>query len=230
MNPIPKHIAIIMDGNGRWAEKHGLPRYDGHSKGAERVDEVVAASKDLGVKYLTLYAFSDENWLRPEDEIKSLMKLLSFFVKSKCEKMICNGVRFETIGDISRLPKSVLEDINEVKERTKDCDVMTLVLAISYGSQNELARAFNRLMKSGKKEVTIKDIKENLDTADMPPPDLLIRTSGEYRLSNFLLWQLAYAELYFTDILWPEFNKEELLKAIENYKNRERRFGRVKVS
>lgn len=227
MNPTPKHIAIIMDGNGRWAKQHGLPRIEGHRKGVEIVDEIVETCHDLGVKYLTLYAFSDENWSRPSDEIKSLMQLLSYFVKAKCEKMLRKGVRFTTIGDLSRLPKEVIEDIEEVKEKTSECSDMSLVLAISYGSYFEISRAFNRLLQMGKNHITPEDIESQLDTAGMPHPDLWIRTSGEYRLSNFLLWQLAYAELYFTDVPWPEFKKSELVKAIDDYKRRERRYGRV---
>lgn len=228
MNPVPQHIAIIMDGNGRWAKQRGLSRLDGHRAGSERVEEVVEACKDLGVKYLTLYAFSDENWMRPEQEVSALMELLSFYIKSKCEKMVSRGVRFRTIGDVSKLPPTVLNDINEVMERTKHCSDINMILALSYGSHAEIARACNKLINEGKQKITPEDIESRLDTADMPPPDLLIRTSGECRISNFLLWQIAYAELYFTDVPWPDFTGEELVKAVDDYKKRERRFGRVK--
>jgi undecaprenyl diphosphate synthase len=227
MNPIPNHIAIIMDGNGRWANNNGFPRIEGHRKGARVVEEITEVCQDLGVKCLTLYAFSDENWSRPSEEVKSLMQLLSFFVKAKCEKMISNGIKFNTIGDVSKLPNDVLSAINEVKAATAGCTKMTLVLALSYGSHSEISRAVNKLIQMGKETVTPEDIEEHLDTAGMPPLDLFIRTSGEYRLSNFLLWQLSYAELWFTQVLWPDFNKESLLEAIEDYRGRERRFGRV---
>lgn len=227
MNDIPKHIAIIMDGNGRWAREHGLPREEGHRKGVEVVEEVVETCREIGVKYLTLYAFSSENWRRPDGEVKALMQLLSYFVRAKCEKMLASGVRLRTIGDISRLPGDVLADVNDVKEKTAGCSDMDLILALSYGSHSELARAFKRLIQEGKKEITPKDIEARLDTAGIPHPDLWIRTSGEYRLSNFLLWQLAYTELYFTSLYWPEFNKGELMKAVEDYRRRERRFGGV---
>jgi len=227
MNSIPTHIAIIMDGNGRWAKNNGLPRAEGHKKGVETVEEIVEACRDFGVKHLTLYAFSDENWNRPDSEIEALMQLLAIFVKSKCEKMLTNGIRFRTIGDIDKLPKKVLEEVLEVKEKTAKCKDMDLILALSYGSHAEIARACNRLIEEGRKEVSITDIESHLDTGNTPSPDLLIRTSGEFRLSNFMMWQLAYAELYFTDVLWPEFNKEELFKAIDDYKKRERRFGGV---
>lgn len=227
MNPIPKHIAIIMDGNGRWAKKHGLPREEGHSKGVEIVEDIVEECCSIGIKHLTLYAFSDENWGRPDTEVEALMQLLAYFVTSKCQKMLDSNIRFGTIGDIGKLPKAVLQKIEEVKEKTSKCRGMDLVLALSYGSYSEIVRAVNRLLERGVNKVTAKDIEQNLDTAGMPHPDLLIRTSGETRLSNFMLWQLAYSELYFTDLLWPEFSREELQKAIEDYRHRERRFGGI---
>ncbi len=227
MNPVPKHIAIIMDGNGRWAKQHGLPREEGHRKGVETVEAIVEACQERGVKHLTLYAFSEENWNRPDGEVASLMKLLSFFLTAKCQKMLDNGIRFRTIGDIEKLPADVLEQIQAVKEKTSDGQKMELVLALSYGSHSELTRTINTLIAKGKPEVTVQDVEDHLDTRGMPNPDLLIRTSGEYRLSNFLLWQLAYSELYFTDVLWPEFSEAELDRAISDFQGRERRFGGV---
>ena len=227
MNSIPNHIAFIMDGNGRWAKKNGLSRFDGHKEGSERVEEIVEACKNIGVKYATFYAFSDENWKRPQEEVNSLMELLSFFLKSKCEKMIEKGVKFRTIGDASKLPERVLRDVEEVELKTKSCSDIDMILALSYGSRSEITRALNKLLAEGKNEITPEDIDNHLDAADVPSPDLLVRTSGEYRLSNFMLWQLAYAELYFTDILWPEFKKDELIKAVDDYKGRERRYGRI---
>jgi len=227
MNPVPKHIAIIMDGNGRWAKQHGLLREEGHRKGVEAVETIVEACQDRGVKHLTLYAFSEENWSRPDGEVASLMKLLSMFLTAKCQKMLDNGIRFRTIGDIEKLPEDVLEQIQAVKEKTSGCQNMELILALSYGSHSELTRTINTLIAEGRSEVTVQDVEDHLDTRGMPHPDLLIRTSGEYRLSNFLLWQLAYSELYFTDVLWPEFDETELDKAISDFQGRERRFGGV---
>lgn len=227
MNPIPKHIAIIMDGNGRWAKAKGLPRVEGHRRGVEVVEEIVEACRNMGVRHLTLYAFSEENWRRPDEEVKALMQLLSYFIKSKCEKMISNGIRFRTIGDVLKLPEDVQVEVESVKKETSNCADMDLILALSYGSHSELARAFNKMVKEGKKEIESADIEAHLDTAGIPHPELLIRTSGEYRLSNFMLWQLAYSELYFTTLLWPEFNRKELATAIEDYRLRERRFGGI---
>lgn len=227
MNPIPKHIAIIMDGNGRWARNNGLPRAEGHRKGTEAAEKIVEACRDLGVKHLTLYAFSEENWRRPAEEVSSLMRLLAYFVKAKCEKMLANGIRFKTIGDIAKLPEDVLAEIERVKEKTSECSDMDLILALSYGSHSEISRAFNQMAREGVREINPGDIEAHLDTAGIPHPDLLIRTSGEYRLSNFMLWQLAYAELYFADVLWPEFSENDLMEAINDYRRRERRFGGV---
>lgn len=228
MNPIPNHIAIIMDGNGRWAKARGLPRAEGHRKGVEVVEEIVEECRNIGVRNLTLYAFSEENWTRPDEEVGSLMQLLSYFIQAKCEKMLGNGIRFLTIGDIDKLPKKVLSEVEDVKEKTAGCRNMNLILALSYGSHSEITNAVNKLLQEGRKRVEIADIESHLDTAGIPHPDLLIRTSGEFRISNFMLWQLAYTELYFTDVLWPEFGKNELIKAIEDYRRRERRFGGVR--
>ena len=228
MNPVPGHVAIIMDGNGRWAKGRGLPRIEGHRRGVEVTEEIVEKARDLGVKYLTLYAFSDENWERPKDEVVALMQLLSYFVLEKCGKMLENGVRLRTIGEVDKLPGDVCANLKDVMEKTKICNNMDLILALSYGSQQEITRAVNRLINDGKRDITTSDIDAALDTGEMPPPDLIIRTSGEIRLSNFMLWQAAYSEFYFTDVLWPDFNESEFEKAIKEYKGRERRFGKVK--
>lgn len=227
MNPLPSHIAIIMDGNGRWACRRGLSREEGHKKGVETAEVIVEACRNMGVKYLTLYAFSEENWRRPQGEVDALMELLSCFVIAKCEKMIRNGIRFRTIGDISKLPPKVAGKIEAVKRKTAHCQGMDLILALSYGSDAEIVRAVNKIIAGGKKDVTAEEISAHLDTAGIPNPDLLIRTSGELRLSNFLLWQLAYTELYFTDVLWPDFTPADLKRAIEDYSRRERRFGGI---
>ena len=227
MNPIPQHIAIIMDGNGRWAVSRGLSRIEGHSKGIETVEEITMACREAGIKYLTLYAFSDENWERPADEVHGLMKLLVEFLRLKKQKMIDNQIRFTAIGERKRLPKTVQGALQDIENATASLDGMTLIVALSYGSKNEICRAVERLIKKGSKVITPEAVSANLDTADFPDPDLFIRTSGEIRISNFLLWQLAYSELYFTDVMWPEFTAKDLQEAIENYRKRERRFGKT---
>lgn len=227
MNPMPAHIAVIMDGNGRWAGQRNLPREAGHRQGAQTAEAIVEACHDRGISYLTLYAFSDENWERPVEEVVALMQLLDEFVISKREKMRGKGIRFRTIGDISRLPKFVLDSIHETIEVTASGKGLTLTLALSYGSHAEICRAVNRCIADGLSQVTPKDLGARLDTAGYPDPDLLIRTSGEHRISNYLLWQLAYTELYFTATLWPDFSSIELDAAIADFRQRERRFGRV---
>lgn len=222
---IPQHVAIIMDGNGRWAHEHGLPRAEGHRRGAQTIDDIVEASKDRGIAFLTLYAFSEENWQRPGDEIFALMELLKEFLISKRGKMIDNGIRFRTIGDISRLPLELQQEIENTKLVTRDGRKMQLIVALSYGARQEICRAVNELVERGKNDIAPEDISATLDTSDIPDPDLLIRTSNEFRISNFLLWQLAYTELYFTDTLWPDFGSAELDKALAEYEKRERRFG-----
>lgn len=223
---LPKHIAIIMDGNGRWAKTKGLPRIEGHRKGVEAVEEIVTAVSELGVSHLTLYAFSDENWHRPKEEVEALMQILEIFLKEKQEKMIQNGIRFGVIGDTARLSDRVKKVIADTIEITKYGEKTTLTLALSYGARNEIVRAANKLVKMGK-EVTEENFSACLDTINAPDPDLLIRTSGEFRLSNFLLWQLAYAELYFTKTMWPDFNRAELKRALDAFEKRERRFGKI---
>jgi len=224
---IPQHIAIIMDGNGRWAQKRDLLRLEGHKRGSEVAEDIVDAALELKVKYLTLYAFSQENWKRPGEEVVGLMDLLHYFLVSKREKFLKNGVRLRAIGEIESLPVAVKEVLLEIMDVTRSCDKLTLVLALSYGSRSEILRGIQRMLKQGPEAppLTAEVFAQFLDTKSIPDPDLLIRTSGEYRISNFLLWQMAYTELYFTETLWPDFNKDELLRAILEYQRRERRFG-----
>lgn len=224
---LPKHIAIIMDGNGRWAKDKGLPRFEGHRRGVEVVDDIVTAVTKLHTSHLTLYAFSDENWNRPQEEIDSLMQLLVDFLQFKKERMLQNGVRLKTIGDTSKLPQSAQKKLAETMEATANGDQLTLILALSYGARNEIIRGIQALLQRDNKNITEEEFSKYLDTKDFPDPDLLIRTSGEYRISNFLLWQLAYTELYFTKTMWPDFTPEELMKAIKEFSKRERRFGKT---
>lgn len=227
MNPLPQHIAIIMDGNGRWAQQKGLPRVAGHRKGVDVVDSIVTTANDSGIPFLTLYAFSEENWMRPDEEVLELMSLLGEFLLQKREKMIRMGVRFRTIGDVQRLPEGVQSIIQDTIDATAQGTGVTLILALSYGSRAEICRAIQRAQAAGVQEVTPEVISSYLDTTDYPDPDLLIRTSGEYRISNFLLWQLAYTELFFVPTLWPDFSPEHFEEALAAYQMRERRFGRV---
>lgn len=235
INPqlIPKHVAIIMDGNGRWAKKRGLLRAMGHEKGTKAVREVVEACSEIGVDNLTLYAFSTENWNRPKIEIDTLMKLLVSSLRKEIKTLQDNNIRLNAIGVLDTLPKKALKELQEVIDKTKNNDRMTLTLALSYGSREELVNAVKLIgEKVENNEISLKDIDESvinkhLYTRNLPDVDLLIRTSGEQRLSNFLLWQTAYAELYFTTILWPDYRKENLYEAIHNYQNRERRFGKT---
>jgi undecaprenyl diphosphate synthase len=221
-NP-PRHVAIIMDGNGRWAKKRFLPRAMGHKKGVETVRDIVRAAGDLGLETLSLYAFSSENWKRPKDEINDLMGLLRTFIKSDIEEFVANDVRLKIIGNYKALAPDIIALIEDAMARTKDNKRTTLAVALNYGSQDELVRAANAAAAQG--TITAESIEAHLDTADLPPLDLLIRTSGEQRLSNFMLWQAAYAEFWFTDTLWPDFTKEELGTAITEFASRERRYG-----
>ncbi len=233
LKKLPQHIAVIMDGNGRWARTRGLARIEGHRRGSEVVEEIVTSCRDIGIRYLTLYAFSMENWARPKDEIAALMALLKEFLIIKREKLIKNEIRLISIGDTERLPSEVLQVLRETEEETRPLNKMVLNLALSYSSRDEIVRAVNGLLKEKERGefqdnfISVERFSEYLDTTGIPDPDLLIRTSGERRVSNFLLWQFAYTELYFTDTLWPDFTKEELKKAIEEYQTRERRFGRT---
>jgi len=228
---IPKHVGIIMDGNGRWAELRGLPRIEGHRRGVERSKEVIEFSAELGLKVLTLYAFSTENWRRPSAEVATLMRLLELYLKNELDRLIKNDIVFKTIGDTVMLPEHIQKIIRHAEQKTSSNKGMTLVTALSYSGRNEILRAVKKLLYSRIKpeELTEEVFNSYLDTADLPAPDLIIRTSGEMRISNFLLWQAAYSELYFTDTLWPDFTKDELLLAIQDYQRRERRFGSLPV-
>lgn len=221
-----KHIAIIMDGNGRWAKDKGHSRLEGHRQGVLVAEEIITTVREWKIPYLTLYAFSDENWRRPKEEVDALMILLKEFLSSRQEKMIKNGIRFETIGDIAKLPDAVQATIQETKAVTKNGKEMTLILALSYGAKNEILRAIEKLPTAHAK-LEEADFAKLLDTKDFPDPDLLIRTGGEFRISNFLLWQAAYAELYFTKTMWPDFTPADLKKAIGEFGQRERRFGKT---
>lgn len=228
------HIAIIMDGNGRWAKKRGLPRLMGHKKGAEAVKEITKVAANLGVKYLTLYAFSTENWNRDSEEVESLMDLLRQYLKSDLKEVQENGVRIRFIGERSMLASDIVESMNRLEAETAQNDKMTLCLAISYGSRQEIVNAARKIAELAKRgdiqpeDVDVKMFSGMLYTQDIPDPDLLIRTSGEQRLSNYLLWQLAYAEFFFSDVLWPDFDEKTLTDIITDFKSRERRYGKVK--
>ncbi len=230
---VPNHIAIILDGNGRWAKKKGMPRGYGHVKGCENLEDICEVAKELGVKYLTVYAFSTENWKRSREEVEGLMKLFRNYLK-KCIKISeKNNMRVRVIGDPSAFDQDIQDKINELEEFSKDFDELHFQIALNYGSRDEITRAVNRMLEDQKRgilkePVTEETISDYLDTAGIPDPDLMIRTSGEQRLSNYLLWQLAYTEFYFTDVPWPDFKKDELVKAIEKYNERDRRYGGVK--
>ena len=230
---VPNHIAIILDGNGRWAKKRGMPRSFGHVKGCENLEDICEVAKELGVKYLTVYALSTENWKRSKEEVDGLMKLFRNYLK-KCIKISQkNNMRVKVIGDITAFDSDIQESIEKLEDFSKDFTDLHFQIALNYGSRDEITRAVNRMLedqKAGKLETPVSEntISGYLDTAGIPDPDLMIRTSGELRLSNYLLWQLAYSEFYFTDVPWPDFKKEELVKAIEKYNERDRRYGGVK--
>ncbi|GAB4390481.1 MAG: isoprenyl transferase [Thermodesulfovibrionales bacterium] len=226
---LPNHVGIIMDGNGRWAELRGLPRVEGHKRGADRSKEIIRAAVDLDIKALTLYAFSMENWQRPKDEVSFLMKLLELYLKRELADILKLGIRFRAIGELWRLPDNIQGLLRESEEKTAANSGMTLVAALSYGGRSEIIRAVKKAIVSGMdpEAVDEESFSQLLDTAGLPHPDLIIRTSGERRLSNFLLWQSAYSELYFTDTLWPDFTSEEFAKAVRDFQVRERRFGAV---
>jgi undecaprenyl diphosphate synthase len=233
LSKLPRHIAIIMDGNGRWAKQQGEQRIFGHEKGVRSVRETVEAAAELGVNYITLYAFSTENWNRPQEEVIALMQLLVHTISIETKTLNENNIRLQAIGDLKSLPEDCFNELQEAIEKTKNNSRTTLVLALSYSSRWEITNAIQQIAsKAAKGELSPDAIDENtinsfLCTAHMPEPELMIRTSGEHRISNFLLWQLAYAELYFTDKLWPDFRKEDLYEAILDYQNRERRFGKT---
>ena len=229
----PKHIAIIMDGNGRWAKKQGHERLYGHNFGVESVRETLKAAKQLKVHYLTMYAFSTENWNRPKDEVDGLMDLLVRSIAAEVGELMENGVRLMTIGDTEGLPEACRNELMEAIQQTKDNTEITLVLALNYSSRWEITNALQKIVTSvqaselTEEEITIEKIEEFLTTRGIPDPELLIRTSGEHRISNFLLWQIAYTEFHFTEVLWPDFREEDLFKAVLDYQSRERRFGMV---
>ncbi|WP_115462317.1 isoprenyl transferase [Winogradskyella aurantiaca] len=230
---LPAHIAIIMDGNGRWAKQKGMVRVFGHENGTKAVRQAVEASAEIGIKNLTLYAFSTENWNRPKLEVQTLMKLLVKSLKKEIKTLQDNKIKLQAIGHLEDLPKNAIAELRYVIDQTKNNENMTLTLALSYGSRDEIVKAFKDISTKVKNNIISVDtidesiINKHLYTQNLPDVDLLIRTSGEHRISNFLLWQIAYAELYFTDILWPDFAKEDLYEAILNYQNRERRFGKT---
>lgn len=234
LDKVPSHIAIIMDGNGRWAKSRFMPRTYGHKAGVETIRKVVKECSRLGVKYLTLYAFSTENWKRPKDEVSALMGLLVKYLRSELKELHRNNVKILTIGDISKLPDACIEELDRAKKETKDNTGLVMSLALNYGGRNDLVNAVRNISqevldgKISPDDIVDDTIASHLSTNESPDPDLVVRTSGEQRLSNFLLWELAYSEFYFTDIHWPDFDEKELQKAIYAYQSRDRRFGGVK--
>ena len=231
---IPNHVAIILDGNGRWAKKKGMPRNYGHIQGAKNVEVICRAAYDMGIKYLTVYAFSTENWNRPQEEVDALMKLLNQYMKN-CQKTAKkNNMCVRVIGDKTGLSEEIQRDIAALEDATKDYDGLHFTIALNYGGRDELVRAVKKIAKKvqegtvNPEEIDEKMVTAELDTAGLPEPDLMIRTSYELRISNFLLWQLAYTEFYFTPVPWPDFTKEELIKAVEAYNHRDRRYGGLK--
>ena len=230
---LPSHVAIIMDGNGRWAKQQGKPRIFGHQNGANAVRATIEIAAELGIKYLTLYAFSAENWKRPKMEVEALMALLISTIDSELEKLVKNNIRLKIIGNTKLLPESVQNKLNLALEKTSICNGMTLIVALSYGARWEILEAAKKLAYAIRENnfdpnsLSPDDFSQFLNTSDIPDPELLIRTSGEFRLSNFLLWQIAYTELYFTEVLWPDFSKDNFINAISSYQKRERRFGKI---
>jgi len=233
LTQLPKHIAIIMDGNGRWAQKNGMDRYMGHQEGVVSVRKIVEAAGDIGIKYLTVYTFSTENWNRPKEEVDALMSLMIAAIQRETPDLMANNVRLQTIGDIDRLPKLTRDNLDACIEETSRNTGLTLVLALSYSSRWEIIEATKKIAMKVKDgylkidEITEDTVSEQLSTTHIPDPDLLIRTGGEHRISNFLMWQLSYAELYFTNTYWPEFRENDLYEAILDYQKRERRFGKT---
>ncbi|MDC9721604.1 MAG: isoprenyl transferase [Urechidicola sp.] len=232
-NKIPSHVAVIMDGNGRWAKQKGKPRVFGHKNGVKAVRQTIDAAGNAGVKALTLFAFSTENWNRPKAEVKTLMTLLLTSLKKEASELDKNNIKLQVIGNLESIPASVLKGLNKVIEQTKNNDALTLTIALSYGSREEIVNAVKNISKKiVNKELSLEEIDENilnnhLYTFTLPDVDLMIRTSGEKRISNFLLWQIAYAELHFTDVLWPDFSKDDFYNALLEYQNRERRYGKT---
>lgn len=228
---IPKHVAIIMDGNGRWAKERGLPRTDGHIEGQKALEETLKVAAEMGIQCLTVYAFSTENWNRPKEEVETLMTLFIQAMISKTDELIAQGVRLSVIGDLSRLPQDVMQQLDKTLERTQGGERITLCLAISYSGRDELVRAVNQAIdnaqRGGKNKLDEQALNRLMDTHNLPDLDLMIRTGKEQRISNFLLWQVAYAELYFSDVYWPDFGRESLHEAIVAYTERERRYGKT---
>lgn len=230
---IPRHVAIIMDGNGRWAQRRHQPRLFGHKAGVESVRDVVETARKIGIEILTLYAFSSENWKRPASEVSGLMSFLKSYVQTELSRMLQNNIRFTCIGELERLPMEVREVLEQAKAETASNSKLVLNLALSYGSRSELTRAIKKIATDcvagtlNAHEIDEELISDHLDTAGMVDPDLLIRTGGEARLSNFLLWQASYSEIYFTDLMWPDFRTDAFLQAIADFQQRERRFGRI---
>jgi undecaprenyl diphosphate synthase len=224
---IPRHLAIIMDGNGRWARQHRLPRVAGHREGIKSVRDIVEYAGEIGIGYLTLYTFSTENWQRPPREVTALMKLLVATIHKEVDNLHRQQVRINTIGDLSSLPTAARTSMQQAMDKTRENEGLVLTLALSYGSRQEIMRAVNSLLETPPAELSMDSLESQLDTAGLPDPDLLIRTGGEHRISNFLLWQLAYTEIVFEDLYWPDFRRAQLAQALEEYGSRERRFGRT---
>ncbi|QXM06114.1 isoprenyl transferase [Crassaminicella indica] len=234
LEKLPKHIAVIMDGNGRWAKKRGLPRTAGHKAGIEALREIIRTCSELHIEYLTLYAFSTENWKRPVNEVSALMQLLVYYLRKEAKELHKNNVKIRTIGDISKLPQTALDEINSAVELTKNNTGLVVNIALNYGARDEIIMAVKNICQKVKNdEISIEKIdkeyfKEFLYTKDIPDPDLVIRPSGELRISNFLLWQIAYSEFWFSNTFWPDFNRDNLIQAIIDYQKRDRRFGGIK--
>lgn len=229
---IPKHVAIMMDGNGRWAKRKLLPRKMGHVEGGKILEKICESSFRLGIRYLTVYVFSTENWNRPKDEVEGIMNLFRKYLTDSIDKAVRNNMRVRIIGSRRGLDEDIIQKIEKLEAATNQCDGLYLLLAVNFGGKDELVRAVNKILMVGEQKSCISEDEFNtyLDTWDVPEPDLFIRTGGDKRLSNFLLWEMAYTEFYFTDILWPDFNEEELKKALDEYSGRERRYGRIEIS
>ncbi len=225
---IPKHLAIILDGNGRWAKKRHLPRLLGHRAGLRKLENMVRLVKREGIRYFSVYAFSTENWTRPKMEVDGLMSLFRFYIRHKVEEIKAEGARIRFCGRKNKIPEDLLEQMNWAEEYTKDQNILDFILCINYGGRAEIIDAVNKIIDSGQKNITEEDLRKNFYLPDVPDPDLIIRTSGELRLSNFWLWESAYSEYYFTDTYWPDFDEAELKKALEDYAGRDRRYGGLK--
>jgi len=224
---IPRHIAVIMDGNGRWARRRGLPRVYGHREGAKRVEELIDISQEIGIEWLSVFAFSTENWGRPREEVDAIMSLLVEYINKKVPYLIEKNIRLRFMGRIEELPEMIKKSVEEGEKATEHCTGMNFVVALNYSGKTEIIDAVNKAIQKGAQNISEEDFRQFFYIPDMPDPDLLIRTSGEERISNFMLWQTAYTEFYFTETLWPDFDRDEFLKALYEYQSRERRFGKV---